>query len=125
MSDQSLKEAASEFLMLVAGGKVSEAYDRYISKTFRHHNPWFRGDAASLKKAMQMNAATNPNKSLEIQRVLQDGKEVVVFSRIRQQPEDRGSAVVHIFRFEGDRIAELWDVGQEIPEDSVNENGIF
>ena len=34
-------------------------------------------------------------------------------------------AVVHIFRFEGGRIAELWDLGMPIPEDSVNENGMF
>jgi predicted SnoaL-like aldol condensation-catalyzing enzyme len=33
--------------------------------------------------------------------------------------------VIHIFRFEEDRIVELWDVGQEIPEDSPNDNGMF
>ena len=26
---------------------------------------------------------------------------------------------------EGDRIAELWDVGQEVPPDSPNKNGMF
>ena len=26
---------------------------------------------------------------------------------------------------EGDRIAELWDVGQEVPADSPNRNGMF
>jgi hypothetical protein len=29
------------------------------------------------------------------------------------------------FRFEGDRIAELWDVGQVAPADSPNEYGMF
>jgi len=33
--------------------------------------------------------------------------------------------VVHILRFEGDRIVELWDIGQEIPQDSPNEHGMF
>jgi hypothetical protein len=28
-------------------------------------------------------------------------------------------------RFEGDRIVELWGVGQQIPADSPNENGAF
>jgi predicted SnoaL-like aldol condensation-catalyzing enzyme len=125
MSNQSLKEVAKEFLTLVAAGKVSEAYDQHVSNGFRHHNPYFRGDAASLKEAMQMNATKNPNKTLEIQRTLQDGNEVAVFSRVRQHPEDRGGAVVHIFRFQGDRIAEFWDIGQAVPEDSVNENGMF
>jgi hypothetical protein len=30
-----------------------------------------------------------------------------------------------VFRFEGDRIAELWDVGQPVSAESVNANGIF
>jgi predicted SnoaL-like aldol condensation-catalyzing enzyme len=109
----------------VAAGKVSEAYERHVGTGFRHHNPFFRGDATSLKEAMQMNATKNPNKILEIQRVLQDGDQVAVFSRVRQRPGELGGAVVHIFRFEGNRIAEFWDIGQAVPEDSVNENGMF
>jgi hypothetical protein len=27
--------------------------------------------------------------------------------------------VVHLFRFAGDHIAELWDVGQPVPDESV------
>jgi hypothetical protein len=32
---------------------------------------------------------------------------------------------VHIFRFAGDRVVELWDVAQPLPADSPNENGAF
>jgi glyoxylase I family protein len=125
MKQESLKEAAVEFMSLVASGKVQEAYDRHVSRDFRHHNPYFRGDAQSLRTAMAENAEKNPNKTLDVQFALEDGDRVAVFSRITQNPGDRGGAVVHIFRFEGDRIAELWDVGQEIPANSVNENGMF
>jgi predicted SnoaL-like aldol condensation-catalyzing enzyme len=34
-------------------------------------------------------------------------------------------AVMHIMRFENDKIAELWDFGQPVPKDMVNENGMF
>jgi predicted SnoaL-like aldol condensation-catalyzing enzyme len=44
---------------------------------------------------------------------------------VRQNPDDRGGALVHIFRFHGDRVVELWDIGQPVPEDSPNENGMF
>ena len=125
MATQSRKEAAIEFLTLVASGDVREAYQQYVGQGFRHHNPYFRGDAASLMEGMEQNAAKNPNKVFEVQRALQDGDHVAVLSRVRQKPEDRGGAVVHIFRFEGDRIAELWDVGQAVPESDVNENGMF
>jgi predicted SnoaL-like aldol condensation-catalyzing enzyme len=125
MSSRSLKDAAIEFLTLVATGKVREAYERHVGPGFRHHNPWFRGDAESLRLAMEENAAQNPDKSLEVQIALQEDERVAVFSRVRQRPGDLGGAVVHIFRFEGDRIAELWDVGQAVPENPVNENGMF
>jgi hypothetical protein len=29
------------------------------------------------------------------------------------------------FRFENDRIAELWDIAQEVPAESMNSNGMF
>lgn len=122
---KSHKDAAVEFLNLVASGKVREAYEKHVDADFRHHNPFFRGDAASLMEGMEQNAAKSPNKVLEIQSAIEEGDRVAVFSRVRQQPKDRGGAVVHIFRFENDRIVELWDVGQAVPEQSVNENGMF
>jgi hypothetical protein len=45
----SLREKAVSFLQLVASGKVREAYQMYIGPGFRHHNPFFRGDADSRK----------------------------------------------------------------------------
>lgn len=121
----SLKEKAISFLQLVASGKVSEAYESYIEPDFCHHNPYFRGDADSLKLAMQENAAQNPNKILEVKLAIQEGDTVAVHSHVRQNPDDHGGAVVHIFRFQNSRIVEMWDIGQPIPEDSPNENGMF
>ncbi|MGM0751583.1 MAG: nuclear transport factor 2 family protein [Bacillota bacterium] len=120
-----IKERAVSFLELVASGNVREAYERHVGPDFRHHNPYFPGDADSLKSAMEENAAGNPDKILEVKRAIQEGDTVAVHSHVRQNPEDLGGAVVHIFRFEDDRIVELWDVGQAIPEDSPNENGVF
>jgi len=125
-TDLALKYAALDFLKLAAAGNVDEAFERHVvDSNFRHHNPGFRGDAPALREAMQANARQNPDKRLEVQRALQDGNEVMVFSRVRQSEDDRGAAVIHLFRFEDGMIAELWDVGQAIPEDSVNEHGMF
>ena len=109
----------------LAYGKVREAYHKYVGPEFRHRNAFFKSDAESLMAAMEENAAQNPNKVLEIQRALQDGDLVAVHSHIRQHPGDRGAAVVHIFRFKEDRIAEAWDVGQAVPESLPNELGMF
>ena len=121
----SLKEKAVLFLQLAASGEVHEAYQRYTGSDFRHHNPYFRGDADSLMLAMKENAIKNPHKVLEVKRVIEDGDLVAVHSHVKQNQNDLGIAVVHIFRFHNDLIVELWDVGQQIPENSPNENGVF
>jgi len=110
---------------MVASGRVRDAYSEYVHANFRHHNAYFRGDRESLMLAMEENAAQSPNKTLEIKLTLEEGDLVANYSHVRQNPQDLGAALVHIFRFEGDRIVELWDIGQAIPENSPNENGMF
>jgi len=44
---------------------------------------------------------------------------------MRANPEAQPIVVIHIFRIEGEKIVELWDVGQEIMKNSPNENGPF
>ncbi|USK68468.1 nuclear transport factor 2 family protein [Peribacillus asahii] len=119
------KEKAVSFLQLVASGRVSEAYQRHIGPGFRHHNPFFPGDADSLMLAMEESAAQNPHKTLEIKLAIEENETVVVHSHVKQNPNDLGGAVVHIFRFQDDRIVELWNIGQSIPENSPNKNGVF
>ena len=119
------KETAVSFLQLIALGNIREAFENYIGPNFCHHNPYFRGDANSLMLAMEENAAVSPNKMLEVKHVIQEGAKVVVYSHVRQNPDDLGGAVIHIFRFEDQKISEMWDIGQPIPADSPNENGMF
>ena len=119
------KEAATEFLRLASGGDVTRAYDSYVSEDFRHHNPYFRGDAGSLAKGMKDNAVENTGKRLTVERTVEEGDLVVVHSRVRMNQSSPEYALVHIFRFEGDRVAELWDISQEVPADSPNQYGMF
>jgi len=120
-----LKAAATDFLTLCAAGRAHEAFPKYAGATFRHHNPWFADDAKTLMTAMDDNAAQHPDKTFEILRTLQDGDLVATHSRIRMSPDQPEIAVVHLFRFEGDRIAEFWDIAQQMPENSPNRNGMF
>ena len=119
------KEAASSFLRMVSSGDVRRAFDLYMSKDFRHHNVHFRGDANSLARAMEQNARENPEKALHVEHVIEEGDLVAVHSRIRLKPGDPEYALAHFFRFSGDRVIELWDIAQEVPKDSPNENGAF
>ena len=118
-------KAAQDFLTMVAAGKVSDAYKKFIADDFVHHNQYFKGDRQSLMTAMIGANETNPNKKIDIRKVHQDGDTVMTMSHVKQNPDDLGGAVVHIYRFEGDKVVELWDVGQQLAKDSPNKNGPF
>jgi predicted SnoaL-like aldol condensation-catalyzing enzyme len=75
--------------------------------------------------AMEENAKINPNKYFEIQRALEDGIFVAVHSRVQLAQGEMEIALIHIFKFEQDKIVELWDFGQPVPHDMLNENGMF
>ena len=117
--------AAVSFLKLASSGKVNEAYSKYIGVGFRHHNPFFEGSAESLRAGMEENARQSPDKVFTTLRTVSEGDFVVTHSHVQQGPAQRGAVVVHIFRFENGKIIELWDVGQPIPESSLNQNGMF
>ncbi len=76
-------------------------------------------------EAMRADAKNVPNKRLDIKHVLAEGELVAIHFHVVRKPEDPGVAVVHLYRFEGDRIAEQWDIGREVPADSPNADGMF
>jgi predicted SnoaL-like aldol condensation-catalyzing enzyme len=119
------KIAAVSFLKVAASGKVREAYSRYVTEGFRYHNAYFEESAEALMAGMEENTTRNPNKSLEVKRAITEGDLVAVHTHIRHYPGDQGFAAVHIFRFENGRIAEMWDCGQEVPDESPNQYGMF
>lgn len=119
------KEISASFLELAAAGRVREAYRNYVHPQFRHHNPFFPGDRESLLLGMEGSAGQFPDKALKILRMIEEGDMVAVHSKVRLRPDAGEIALIHIFRFEGDLIIEEWEAGQEIPEDSPNENGAF
>lgn len=119
------KEIAQKFLKLASKGDSRTAFELFVADNFRHHNAFFKGDRNTLMTAMEDNAVKNPDKIFDIQRALEDGDLVAVHSRVQQTKTDSAMAVIHIFRFENEKIAELWDFGQAVPADAVNENGMF
>jgi predicted SnoaL-like aldol condensation-catalyzing enzyme len=125
MTDPTLKLKAVDFLKLVVARKVQEAYRKYISKDFVHHNAYFKSDRQSLMEAMEEDAAENPGKIFKLFNAIQEEDLVAVHSHIKLDPEDPGYALIHIFRFEDGMIAEMWDVGQALPEDPLNDRGMF
>jgi len=124
-STQAHKEAAVDFLQLVVAGSIDEAYREYVDMHGRHHNPFFPAGFPALRQSMIENHAQFPNKELVVKNVLGDGDMVAVHSRIVLSQGEADIAAVHLFRFYGDRIVEMWDCGQPVPADSPNKDGAF
>jgi predicted SnoaL-like aldol condensation-catalyzing enzyme len=125
MDTRRMSAIAAEFLSMAAAGQVREAFDRHVAGDFTHHNTWFPGDRESLCVAMEQSAASEPNRSFTVMQSIGSGDRVAVLSHLRRAQSDQEYAVVHILRFEGERIVEMWDIGQEIPKDSPNALGAF
>ncbi|MEO9474091.1 MAG: ester cyclase [Cyclobacteriaceae bacterium] len=119
----SRKEIAQTFLKLAGTGSAEAAFAKFAGSSFIHHNQYFEGSAASLQQAIEDDHKSNPNESFEIKYCYEDADTVVTHSLVVKK--EMQIAVVHIFRFEGDKIVELWDLGQPIEKDSPNQYGLF
>ena len=105
-----------------------EAARKYISADqYIQHNPggtdgraaFIAGFAAYVEKT---------NFRCEIKRVIAEGDLVVVHNHCKENPvdaNDRGSAVVDIFRVDKGLIVEHWDVEQAVPSEPKNRNTMF
>jgi len=128
MTDETVgnrKQIAQEFLQMVVAGQIKQAYQKYVDMQGKHHNFFFPAGFPALEKAMQENHDQFPNKILEIKNVLADGDLVAVHSHLIFKQGEEEMAVLHLFRFKGDRIIEMWDIGHSIPGDSPNADEAF
>lgn len=124
MSVDDLKRTALDFLKHARIGD-RESAERLVAPGARHHNAYFAAGMPALLDAMVGAAKSAPDRTMDVKRVVADGDTVVVHSHVRPKPGDAGMAVVHIFRFEDGRIAELWDLGQAVSPESPNADGMF
>jgi predicted SnoaL-like aldol condensation-catalyzing enzyme len=126
MSDQleENKRIAREWHEL-ALHKPEEAVAKYIGPNYRQHNPGSADGPESLIQTMKWFTQNFPELRMEVKRIIAEGELVVLHSHLIMKPGDRGSAVVEMFRLENGRIVEHWDVAQEIPETSANDNTMF
>ena len=118
-----LKEIATDFILAAARGDVHTAFSTYTTEKFIHHNQYFGGSRQEIMQAMIEDHKTNPNLSFDIKYLYQDGDRVITHSYVKKEAME--IAVIHIFRFEQDKIVEMWDIGQVFIEDMPNKYGLF
>jgi predicted SnoaL-like aldol condensation-catalyzing enzyme len=123
--DRGRKQIAVEFLEMVGAGKIDDAYREYADPNGKHHNPFFAPGFTALREAMKENALQFPAMRLTVKNVIGDGDLVAIHSHVVLRPGEPGLATMHLFRFKGNKIVEIWDIGQPVPADSTNQDGMF
>jgi predicted SnoaL-like aldol condensation-catalyzing enzyme len=120
------KRLVREFYELAFNeGKPQEAVERYVGDRYVQHNPMAADGPEAFVGFVTWFRSENPELSVDIKRLIAEGDLVVTHGLIRTSPEDRGTAAVDIFRVEGDKVVEHWDVLQPVPEESANGNTMF
>ncbi|MDF3605585.1 ester cyclase [Paracoccus sp. DMF-8] len=101
------------------------AAERFVAEDYIQHNPTVPDGRAPIIEFFSDNFQKNPERSSRIVRSAADGDLVWLHVISKQNPADRGVAVVDIFRVEDGKIVEHWDVIQPVPETAANDNTMF
>ena len=103
----------------------AEAFNRYGGPYYRQHNPTAPDGKDAIIAMLNGWLPTVPGLHYDIKRIVSHGDMVWVHSHVTMGPDDRGQAVVDIFRLEGGKVVEHWDVGTAVVEKPANSNTMF
>lgn len=119
------KKTVIEFYELAINQKNFEAAEKYLGPHYIQHNPSAADGKQGLKNYIKYLGKNMPDYHSEIKRVFAEGNFVILHVHNIPHPGSRGRAIVDIFRLEQGKVVEHWDVIQEIPPESANNNTMF
>lgn len=99
--------------------------DRYIGDQYIQHNPRVPDGKAPFVNYFTQYFQDNPEAKSVIKRAVAEGDLVFLHVHSTLNTQDRGVAIIDIFRLEKGKIVEHWDVRQPVPETSANQNTMF
>jgi predicted SnoaL-like aldol condensation-catalyzing enzyme len=105
--------------------KNFEAAAVHFGPRYTQHNPNAADGPDGLRAFLGFLREKFPASRSEVKRVFAEGDYVILHVHAVREPGTRGSAIVDIFKLEGGKIVEHWDVVQPIPEKALNANGMF
>ena len=103
----------------------SGAVDRFIAPGYIQHSQLAPPGRGALKTFLDTIKEQTPDAVHDVKRAFVDGDHVIVHYHVRRWPDDKGWAVIDIFRIEDGLIAEHWDVMQDVVEGGPNPLGPF
>ena len=123
--EEANKKAVVEFYDKALNQKDFDAAAKYFCQRYIQHNPNAQDGIEGFRKFIEFRREKFPAAKSEIKRALADGDMVILHVHSVREPGERGVAIIDIFRLEGGKIVEHWDVVQPIPDKAANDNGMF
>ncbi len=116
------KALVADFYAKVWNGRNIAALGDFVAENYIQHNPNVGNGRAPLQAFLGPMFDNLPQARFTLARLIAEGDLVVAHTLFQARPEDRGMAVVDIYRVEDGRLAEHWDVKEAVPEASANGN---
>lgn len=96
-----------------------------VADNYKQHNPDVPDGKAPFTSYFSEFFKSNPQSRARIVRSAADADLVYLHVHSTNGPNDRGQAVMDIFRVKDGKIVEHWDVIQSVPEHAENANSMF
>jgi len=109
----------------VLGPLDSARVDELFAPDYIQHSPLAATGTAGLKAFLDWARNHSPDARHDVKRIFAEGDHVIAHVHVVIHPGERGNAVVDIFRIENGKVAEHWDVAQEIPPRAANNNDML
>ncbi|MFE3850831.1 ester cyclase [Streptomyces griseorubiginosus] len=99
--------------------------DKFVRPDYIQHHPNSPDGTGALRQYVTSLRAAHPKLHVTVERAIAEGDLVLLHSHSVSDPGDKGQAVVDIFRVQDGKIAEHWDVIQDVPDSTVSGNDMF
>jgi predicted SnoaL-like aldol condensation-catalyzing enzyme len=120
-----IKAIVLDFYEQLVNRRDFEAASRHLGEVYVQHRADAEDGLEGLRRFVERMRDRYPQSQCTVKRVVAEGDLVVLHVHVVREPGALGSKHVDIFRVDGDKVVEHWDIDQPIELDAVNTNGPF